>query len=148
MANVNVTREMIANAIETANNAKDMTQAKALAWLITNTPNVPADVMESAERLLVSKTKKYERKTTGVNKTRLENERLVPVVVEFIKEHENDLVNSSFIASYINNPMIMHPQKATAICAIAIEMGLVERYEFKKRPYYAIPGTRPSCVTE
>lgn len=148
MANVEITRAMIETAYTTANDAKEMTQAKALAWLLENTPQVPAEVRESAERLLVSKTKKYERKTTGINKTRMENERLVPAVVDLIAKYPNDLVNASFIAQHFDGVAIQHPQKANVICRIGMEQGLIERYEYKGRPYYAIPGHIPACVTD
>lgn len=124
------------NATTTTN--ATMTQATALRWLIDHATDAPAEVIEAAERLYTAKTKVYDRVKT-VSKERLENEKLVPVMVELIETApEGELVNTKYLATVCNDPAVRSPQKARAIVDIAIERGIVEKYQEKGRTYYRL----------
>lgn len=120
------------------NNTTTMTQVQALAWLIENAPeNTPADVMEKAKGLYASKTKKYDRPKTESAVAR-KNRTLIEPLATFCAEHANDRINTTYIAEYMNCPDIRTPQKARVIADLAVEAGLLEKYEEKKRPYYKV----------
>lgn len=122
------------------------TQATAIRWLIDNAPaTTPVEVIEAAEKLYTAKTKKYDRVKTESKAARL-NATLVPMVVELVENHPEDLVNSTFIKNHINHPEVRSAQKVNAIAKMAIEQGLLERYKKGGRVYYCIPGQCP--VTE
>lgn len=116
-----------------------MTQAMALRWLIDNAENAPVEVIEAAEKLYTAKTKVYER-TATVSKERRENEAMVPAMVELIAKgcDNNELVNSKWLCDHFNNAAVRSPQKARAVVDIAIQNGLVEKYQEKGRTYYKV----------
>ena len=116
-------------------NATVMTQATALRWLIDNAANAPVEVIEAAEKLYTAKTKKYDREKT-VSKTQRLNESLVPVVVEFVATHPDEMVNATFVKDNLDNVEIRSAQKVVAIANMAIAQGLLEKYAHKGRTYY------------
>lgn len=114
-----------------------MTQAAALRWYIDNTIDAPVEVKEAAEKLYAAKTKVYDRAKT-VSKERRENESLVPAMIELITKGNDagELVNTKWLADNFNHPAVRSPQKARAIVDIAINEGIVEKYQEKGRTYY------------
>lgn len=135
----------------TNNTNTTMTQAQALRHLIDNAPtNTPAEVIEAAEKLYTSKTKKYDRPKGVKSKERIINESLVPQVVELVKSHPDSLVNATFINDNLDSVEVRSPQKARVIAEIAIEQGLLEKYSEKGRTYYRVAAqstTYPSKPT-
>ena len=120
------------------NNTNTTTQVQALAWLIENAPaNTPADVMEKAQALYTSKTKKYDRPKTESVATR-KNRALIEPVVAFVAEHPEDKFNSTFISMFMNHPEIRTPQKARVIADLAIKEGLLEKVTEKRNVYYKV----------
>ena len=122
------------------------TQAQALRWLIDNSTNAPADVIEAAERLYTAKTKRYNRPKVA-SKAARENAALVPVVVALVENAGDELVNATFISNHIDRPEVRSAQKARAIADMAISNGDLVKYTYKGRTYYATPGNIPGFVT-
>lgn len=122
-----------------ANNTKNtVTQAAAIRFLIDNAPaNTPAEVLESAEKLYIAKTKKYDRPKT-ISKERRLNESLVEPIVELIKENPGEMINATWINANFNHPEVRSPQKARVIAELAIEAGMLEKYQEKGRTYYKV----------
>lgn len=120
------------------NTKNTMTQAQAIRFLIDNAPeNTPFEVIEAAEKLYTAKTKKYDRPKT-VSKERRMNETLVEPIVELIKQNPDEMVNATWINANFNHPEVRSPQKARVIAEIAIERGLLEKYQEKGRTYYKV----------
>ena len=116
-------------------NNNTMTQAQALRWLLDNTPSIPEDVRESAEKLYTAKTKVYDRPKTMSKEARL-NLSLVDPVVEMIKANPDAIINATWINDHFDHPEVRSPQKARAIVDQAISQGKVEKYTVKGRVYY------------
>lgn len=116
-----------------------MTQAAALRHLIDNAPEgTPVEVIEKAEELYTSKTKKYDRPKT-ISKERRINESLVAPMMEIIENApEGELINATWINANFDNVEVRSPQKARVIAEIAIEQGLLEKYTHKGRTYYKV----------
>lgn len=116
-----------------------MTQAQALRHLIDNAPeNTPKEVIEVAEKLYTSKTKKYARPTGVKSKERRLNESLVAPMVELITANPDELINATWLNDNFDNAEVRSPQKARVIAEIAIEQGLLEKYTEKGRTYYRV----------
>lgn len=128
----------------TNNNTTTMTQAAALRWLIDNANNAPAEVVEAAEKLYTAKTKKYDRTKTESKAARL-NATLMPIVVELIENNPNTLINATWLNDHINHAEVRSPQKARYLADMAIKNGLIEKYTYKGRVYYCLPGMAPKA---
>lgn len=122
-----------------ANTKNTMTQAAAIRYLIDHAgPETPADVIAAAEKLYTAKTKKYERPAGVKSKERLANESIVPEFVDLIASNPDEMVNATWLNAHCANPAVRSPQKARVIADIAIEMGLVEKYQDRGRTYYRL----------
>lgn len=122
-----------------ANIKTTMTQAAAIRYLIDHaSPETPADVIAAAEKLYAAKTKKYERPAGVKSKERLANESIVPEFVELIASNPDEMVNATWLNAHCSNPAVRSPQKARVIADIAIEQGLIEKYQDKGRTYYRL----------
>lgn len=122
------------------------TQAQALRWLIDNSVNAPQDVLEAAEKLYTAKTKKYERGAKTETKEQRMNKALFPQIVELIANNPNELINATWIKDHFDNVEVRSPQKARVLADMAIANGDLEKFTYKGRVYYCIPGACP--VTE
>lgn len=112
------------------------TQAQALAYVIEHFgADIPEDILAKLNELYTAKTKKYDRPKVASKERRL-NESLVPQVVELIKGAGQELVNATWVNANFDNPEVRSPQKARVIVELAIEQGLVEKYQEKGRTYY------------
>lgn len=122
-----------------AKNIESITQAQALRHLIDNAPeNTPAEVIAKAEELYTAKTKKYDRPKVA-SKERRANEALVTPILELIKSApEGELINATWINANFDHVDVRSPQKARVIAEIAIERGLLEKYNEKGRTYYRV----------
>lgn len=128
----------------TTTRANTMTQAQALRYLIDHAPaETPSEVLASAEKLYTAKTKVYARPTGAKSKERKANEALVPALISLIKDNPGELINATFINNNLDNVAVRSPQKARVIADIAIEQGLLEKFNHKGRVYYCLPGACP-----
>lgn len=117
-------------------NTNAMTQAAALRYLIDHASiDTPVEVFAAAEKLYTAKTKKYDR-PKGISKERRANEALVPAIVELITNNPDEMVNATWINDHFDHVDVRSPQKARVIVEMAIEKGLVEKYQHKGRTYY------------
>lgn len=115
------------------------TQAAAIRYLIDHAaPETPAEVIAAAEKLYAAKTKKYERPTGVKSKERRLNESIVPEFVELISSNPNEMINATWLNAHSSNANVRSPQKARVIAELAIEQGLIEKYQDKGRTYYRL----------
>lgn len=125
-------------ANNTKNTKNTFTQAEALRILIDYAAqHIPTEVIEKAEELYAAKTKKYDRAKT-ISKERRLNESLVEPIVELIKENPGEMINATWINANFNHPEVRSPQKARVIAELAIEAGMLEKYQEKGRTYYKV----------
>lgn len=121
----------------TNNNTTTMTQAAALRFLIDHAVDAPSEVIEAAEKLYTAKTKKYDRPKIE-SKTARMNAAIVPLVVELVANHPDDLVNATFINDNLDHPEVRSPQKARHLADLAIANGDLVKYTHKGRVYYKV----------
>ena len=92
------------------------------------------------KKMLASIIKQANRPKTK-SPERLENEKKAVEIARILKER-NTPVNATWITENVRG--VLHPQKANAIMAVAIEMQLCERVTIAKKPYYVHVDWNPS----
>lgn len=89
---------------------------------------------ECAEKWLAALDKKSN--APRVNKTRAANEELAKAAVAAMAAHADANVNAAWLRDHVAG--IGSAQKAVAVMNVAVEMGMVERYEENRKAFYRL----------
>lgn len=109
---------------------KKMTRVEAL--------NIALETVENAEARevltkMIEQLQKPRKKAEGPSKARVQNEALAYQVADAIAA-KGEPVNTKWITEHVSG--ILTPQKATAVCRVALDLGLIERQKDGKTVTY------------
>ena len=111
---------------------KKMTRVEAL--------NIALETVENTEarevlRKMVEQLSKPRKKAEGPSKARVQNEALAHQVADAIAA-KGEPVSTKWITEHVSG--ILTPQKATAVCRVALDLGLIERQKDGKAVTYTV----------
>ena len=118
---------------------KKMTRVQALEnvieWIAEGAQGADTEMLETVEVLkkMVEQLQKPRKKAEGPSKTRMQNEALAHQVADAIAA-KGEPVNTKWITEHVSG--ILTPQKATAVCRVALDLGLIERQKEGKAITY------------
>lgn len=118
---------------------KKMTRVEALNVVLEATREgfEAEEMMEAREVLtkMVEQLSKPRKKAEGPSKARLQNEALAHQVADAIAT-KGEPVSTKWITEHVSG--ILTPQKATAVCRVALDLGLIERQKDGKAVTYTV----------
>ena len=109
---------------------KKMTRVAALTIAVESVEN--AEAREILTKM-IEQLQKPRKKAEGPSKTRVQNEALAHRVADAIAA-KGEPVNTKWITEHVSG--ILTPQKATAVCRVALDLGLIERQKEGKAITY------------
>lgn len=116
-----------------ANTKNTITRAMALTTAIDKfDENDP--IRATLEKMLEQVSKKPTGESPAQAKAKAERMELMQSCIEYMKNHPDAMINSTWLSNNVNG--ITSTQKATVLMTKAIEMGLVEKFYEKGKPFY------------
>ena len=113
-----------------SNKTNTMTRAQAIAIAIESVTNEEArNILEKMHAQLV----KPRAKSNTPSKARIQNETLARAMADAIAA-KGEPVNTKWICEHVSG--ILTPQKATAVCRVAVDLELIERQKDGKTVTY------------
>ena len=118
---------------------KKMTRVQALEnaieWIAEGAQGADTEMLETVEVLkkMVEQLQKPRKKAEGPSKARVQNDALAYQVADAIAA-KGEPVNTKWITEHVSG--ILTPQKATAVCRVALDLGLIERQKDGKTVTY------------
>lgn len=115
-----------------------MTNRKALAFVLENVSDLPADVREKLESMAASLDNKAASTTRKPTKTQLENEGLRKDIMDFLRANPNLVVTCTDIGKKVPSLDGMNNQKISALMKPLAESGLVVKFTDKGKSLFQL----------